>query len=163
MFNDTEKYKFSHNIVKFDFHSPGGRPLKCLHIAHKNFQSPRVSGQPLNSNPGDPVGVTELLARWTEILAGGPKAGRSGSTPLARVMGVWRQQQPYGRGIFQSRSHDCLVNSHECLVLFTSSCYSECFFICRGLCAVYECQRVECAFTSLMRTECGMFVMYCMQ
>ena len=28
--------------------------------------------------------------------------------------------------------------------------------------SVYECQKVECAFTSLMRTECGMFVMYCM-
>ena len=27
---------------------------------------------------------------------------------------------------------------------------------------VYECQRVECAFTSPVRTECGMFVMYCM-
>ena len=29
--------------------------------------------------------------------------------------------------------------------------------------SVYECPRVECAFTSLVRTECGMFVMYCMQ
>ena len=29
--------------------------------------------------------------------------------------------------------------------------------------SMYECQRVECAFTSLVRTECGMFVMYCMQ
>ena len=29
--------------------------------------------------------------------------------------------------------------------------------------SVYERQRVECAFTSPMRTECGMFVMYCMQ
>ena len=26
-----------------------------------------------------------------------------------------------------------------------------------------ECQRVECAFTSPVRTECGMFVMCCMQ
>ena len=25
--------------------------------------------------------------------------------------------------------------------------------------SVYECQRVECAFTSPVRTECGMFVM----
>ena len=31
------------------------------------------------------------------------------------------------------------------------------------LSSVYECQRVECAFTSLVRTECGMFVMCCMQ
>ena len=29
--------------------------------------------------------------------------------------------------------------------------------------SVYECQRVECAFTSPVRTECGMFMMYCMQ
>ena len=28
--------------------------------------------------------------------------------------------------------------------------------------SVYEFQRVECAFTSPVRTECGMFVMYCM-
>ena len=42
----------------------------------------------------DPAGVTSMLARWTEKLAGGPQAGRSDS-PLARVMGVGRQQQPY--------------------------------------------------------------------
>ena len=29
--------------------------------------------------------------------------------------------------------------------------------------SVYECQRVVCALISLVRTECGMFVMYCMQ
>ena len=29
--------------------------------------------------------------------------------------------------------------------------------------SVYECQRVECALTSPVRTESGMFVMYCMQ
>ena len=29
--------------------------------------------------------------------------------------------------------------------------------------SVYECQRVECAFTSPVRTECGMFVRCCMQ
>ena len=29
--------------------------------------------------------------------------------------------------------------------------------------SVYECQRVECAFTYPVRTECGMLVMYCMQ
>ena len=29
--------------------------------------------------------------------------------------------------------------------------------------SVYECQRVECTFTCPVRTECGMFVMYCMQ
>ena len=29
--------------------------------------------------------------------------------------------------------------------------------------SVYECQRVEYGLTSPVRTECGMFVMYCMQ
>ena len=29
--------------------------------------------------------------------------------------------------------------------------------------SVYECHKVECAFTSPVKTECGMFVMYCMQ
>ena len=28
--------------------------------------------------------------------------------------------------------------------------------------SVNECQRVERAFTFLVRTECGMFVMYCL-
>ena len=32
----------------------------------------------------DPAGVTALLARWTEKLAGGPQAGTSDSPPLAR-------------------------------------------------------------------------------
>ena len=35
--------------------------------------------------------------------------------------------------------------------------------ICPLWSSVYECHRVECAFTSPVRTECGMFVMYCMQ
>ena len=34
---------------------------------------------------------------------------------------------------------------------------------CPLLSSVYECQRVECAFTSPVRTECGMFVVCCMQ
>ena len=29
--------------------------------------------------------------------------------------------------------------------------------------SVYECHKVECAFTSPVRTECGMFVTCCMQ
>ena len=29
--------------------------------------------------------------------------------------------------------------------------------------SVYKCHKVECAFTFLLRTECGMFVMCCMQ
>ena len=29
------------------------------------------------------------------------------------------KMRPYGRGILQSRSHDCLIGSHECLLLVT--------------------------------------------
>ena len=35
---------------------------------------------------------------------------------------------PYGRDILQSRSHDCLVGSHECIILFTPFCCGECFY-----------------------------------
>ena len=38
------------------------------------------------------------------------------------------KRQPYGRGIIQSRSHYCLLGSHECLLLFTPSCCCECFY-----------------------------------
>ena len=38
------------------------------------------------------------------------------------------QGQRCGRGILQSRLHDCLIGSHECLLLFTPSCCSECFY-----------------------------------
>ena len=34
---------------------------------------------------------------------------------------------------------------------------------CPLLSSVYECQRVKCAFTSPLRTQCGMVVMCCMQ
>ena len=39
-----------------------------------------------------------------------------------------RGDRPYGRGLLQSRSHNCLVGSHECLLLFIPSCCSECFY-----------------------------------
>ena len=32
------------------------------------------------------------------------------------------------RGILQSRSHNCFIGSHGCLLLFTPSCCSECFY-----------------------------------
>ena len=36
--------------------------------------------------------------------------------------------RPYRRGILQSRSHNCFIGSHECLLLFTPSCCNECFY-----------------------------------
>ena len=32
------------------------------------------------------------------------------------------------KGILQSRSHNGFIGSHECLLLFTPSCCSECFY-----------------------------------
>ena len=37
-------------------------------------------------------------------------------------------RRPYKIGILQSRSHYCFIGSHECLLLFTPSCCSECFY-----------------------------------
>ena len=48
-------------------------------------------------------------------------------------------RRPYRRGILQSRSCNCFIGSHECLLLFIPSCCSECFLMmCRGLCACTE-------------------------
>ena len=38
------------------------------------------------------------------------------------------KRRPYGRGILQSWSHNCLVGRHECLLLLTPSCCSEYFY-----------------------------------
>ena len=38
------------------------------------------------------------------------------------------KRQLYGRDILQNRSHDCLIGSQECLLLFTPSCCCECFY-----------------------------------
>ena len=37
-------------------------------------------------------------------------------------------EEAYRRGILQSRSHNCFIGSQECLLLFTPSCCSECFY-----------------------------------
>ena len=42
--------------------------------------------------------------------------------------GLECKRPPYGRGILQRRSHDYLVDSHECHLLFTPSCCGECFY-----------------------------------
>ena len=48
------------------------------------------------------------------------------------------KRRPFGKGILQSRSHDCFIGSHVCLLLFTPSCCCECFINCSGLCACTE-------------------------
>ena len=57
---------------------------------------------------------------------------------LPFVNGRGCKRRPYGRGILQSRYHDCLVGSHECLHLFPHPVAVGAFIICRGLCACTE-------------------------
>ena len=51
-------------------------------------------------------------------------------------------------GVFSVLWSELLMTSAICCPLWSS---------------VYECHKVECVFTSPVRTECGMFVMCCMQ
>ena len=51
-------------------------------------------------------------------------------------------------GVFSVLWFELLMTSAICCPLWSS---------------VYNCHNVECAFTSPVRTECGMFVMCCMQ
>ena len=55
------------------------------------------------------------------------------------------KRRPNGRGILQSHSHDCLVGSHECLLLLTPSCYDECFFLFVEDC-VHVLRCCECVY-----------------
>ena len=50
------------------------------------------------------------------------------------------KRRPYGRGILQSRSHDCLIGSHDCLLLFClpHPVAVSAFIICSGVCACTE-------------------------
>ena len=59
----------------------------------------------------------------------------------------------------------CLIFnlSGPCELLFLLCFMMTSAISCPLWSSVYECQRVECAFTSPVRTESGMFVMYCMQ
>ena len=61
----------------------------------------------------DPAGVTALLARWTEKLAGGPTtSGNIGLPPLARVMGVGRKKNIEGKMMLSTRYCHCKINGH---------------------------------------------------
>ena len=58
--------------------------------------------------------MTALLARWTEKLAGGPHAGTSYSPPLARGMGVGKQQQGFDYGDEGQHNADANNNGQKC-------------------------------------------------
>ena len=47
------------------------------------------------------------------------------------------KRRPYGKGILQIRSHDCAIGSHECLLLFTTSCCCECFYTGIMVCSIF--------------------------
>ena len=72
-----------------------------------------------------------------------------------RVKGVGRQQQTCCSVVF-----DTLVGVFVFRVMWSELLMTSAI-ICPMWSSVYKCQRVKCAFTSPVRTECGIFVMYC--
>ena len=52
--------------------------------------------------------------------------------------GAGCKRRPYRRGILQSRSHNCCIGSHGCLLLLPHPVAVSAFMICRGLCACTE-------------------------
>ena len=56
------------------------------------------------------------------------------------------KKRPHGKGILQSRFF-CLVGRNECLLLFTPSCYDECFYYLQRF--VY----IVCEFGSKIHPE----------
>ena len=59
------------------------------------------------------------------------------------------KRRPYGRGILHSRSHDCLIGSHECLLLSPHPVAMSAFIICSELCACTEMLRMCMLYVSL--------------
>ena len=61
----------------------------------------------------------------------------------------------------------CLALWFVCLCFVVCGMWSELLITSASSCHMWSsvcgCQIVECAFTSPVSTECGMFVMYCMQ
>ena len=55
-----------------------------------------------------------------------------------------------------------LVSVFVFSVMWSELLMSSAIITCPLWSLVYECQRVECPFTSPVRTECGMFMTYCM-
>ena len=73
------------NTHTHDTHTTHTHIINCSHM--------RTTLSPLDLWT-DPAGVTALLSRLAEKLAGGPLAGTS-DPPLSSVMGVGRQQQQH--------------------------------------------------------------------
>ena len=66
-----------------------------------------------------------------------------------------------------STMSDCIVVFGTLVGVLFSVMWSELLMTsvisCPLWSSVYECHKVECAFTSPVRTECGMFVMCCLE
>ena len=63
---------------------------------------------------------------------------------LLMLAGRGCKKRPYGRGILQSQSHDCLIGRHGCLLLFTPSCCCECFLLSFVEACVFVLRCCEC-------------------
>ena len=55
-----------------------------------------------------------------------------------------------------------ISSSDVCCSMVFGTMVGVCAISCPLWSSVYECQRVKCTFTSPVRTECDMFVIYCM-
>ena len=67
-----------------------------------------------------------------------------------------------GENIFRSVVFGTLGGVFRIIVMWSELLMTSAI-ICPLWSSVYECQRVECVFICPVRTECGMFVMCCMQ
>ena len=63
----------------------------------------------------DPTGVTALLARWPEKLAGVPQAGRSDSPTCKGYRSRWTTTRPY------SYEHEAYLDDRETTIAILSS------------------------------------------
>ena len=74
------------------------------------------------------------------------------------------KRRPYGKGIFESRSHNCFVCNHECLLLFTHPVALSAFIICSGLCVCTEmlwlCVLYVCFGSKVRSRTFGCVAMY---
>ena len=63
------------------------------------------------------------------------------------------QNRPYGRGIFQSQFHDCLIGRHERLLLLVHAVAVSVFINCRGWYACTENVCDVCEFSVYGKTQ----------
>ena len=97
--------------------------LISLHLASSSITP---VGSVHKSRGDSVVHMLVQFQRWCVSWVWVLQRGHSGCSLLMLVEDARGDRRSYRRGIFQSRSHNCFIGSHECL--FTPSCCSECFY-----------------------------------